>query len=85
MDELRIDMRAIIQALANMDHKLDEQTAMLVQVLDVLSQEPEGNEGESPLANLLRQIMGALQRLPQDIEAAVRRGVAEGLRQAAVR
>jgi hypothetical protein len=64
MDELRIDVRAIIQALANIDHKLDEQTAMLAQVLDVLSQEPEGNEGESPLANLLRQIMGALQRLP---------------------
>jgi hypothetical protein len=85
MDELRIDVRAIIQALANIDHKLDEQTAMLAQVLDVLSQEPEGNEGESPLANLLRQIMGALQRLPQDIEAAVRRGVAEGLRLAAVR
>ena len=85
MDELRTDLRAIIQALANMDHKLDEQTAMLAHVLDVLSQEPEGNEGESPLANLLRQIMGALQRLPQDMEAAVRRGVAEGLRQAAVR
>src|SRR5690349_5062052 len=79
VNELRLDIQRLTQGLHNMLDRFERQETILLQILDCVAVEPSDEE-ESPLTVTLKQLIVAVQRLPDEIT----RAVAAGMREAGV-
>jgi hypothetical protein len=73
---LALDIKRLSQGLTLMLERQQEHGAMLAEILEHVAIEPSDEE-ESPVAVALRQLIAAVERLPEDIK----RAVVEGLRE----
>ena len=74
VESLRIDVQRLTQGLMAMLQKVEAQEAVLLRIVDCV----EPKEDDSPLVETLKDLLAAVQRLPEEIARAVVEALPKG-------
>jgi len=74
VEALRLDVQRLTQGLHRMLDRFERQEALLLEILNCVAIEPADEEA-SPLTVTLRQLLAAVQQLPEAMNNAVAAGL----------